>query len=173
MRKKQKKQTEKAEKAEEKKKPKQCGKGKKEEKYEKVKVKKSNNDSRNSSRDSPAENSDGGHGVLLVGGLLASSTSSDHVGLQQSTLQQQVVVGDGLVGSGQHLLGDLDAGLEGVGTVRQDLGFDDGDQTVVLADGTITGQTGGVLLDGDVGGKAISLRDLQNSSPEKKKEMNK
>ena len=124
-----------------------------------------NNDSRNGGRDSPAEGSDSGHSVLLVGGLLTGSTSSDHVGLQQSTLQQQVVVLDGLVGGSQNLLGDLDAGLEGVGTIRQDLRLDDGDQTVVLADSTIAGQTGGVLLDGDVRGETVLLADLQNSPP--------
>ena len=54
-----------------------------------------------------AQSLHGGQSDLLWGVLLGRLTGGDHVGLQQSTLQVDVVVAQGLVDGGQDGLGDL------------------------------------------------------------------
>lgn len=59
---------------------------------------------RHRGRDSAPQSGHCGHGNLLRGELLRAGVSrSDHVGLQQSTLQVNVVVGQSLVYSRQNL----------------------------------------------------------------------
>ena len=62
----------------------------------------------NSCRNRPAESSHGGLGDLLGGGPLgAVDARSDHVGLEQGALQEDVVIVESLVSSCQNGFGDL------------------------------------------------------------------
>lgn len=55
----------------------------------------------------------------------------DHVGLEQSALQVDVVVRQGLVDGSQHLLGDVLATLQVVVAVGQNLRLHDGNDAVL------------------------------------------
>lgn len=55
----------------------------------------------------------------------------DHVGLEQGTLQVDVVVGQGLVDSSQDLLSHILAAFQVVVTVGEDLGLNNGDNAVL------------------------------------------
>lgn len=75
------------------------------------------------------------HGNLLVAILVwAGVSGSNHVGLEQSALQVDVVVGQGLVDSSQDLLSDVLAALQVVVTIRENLRLDDGDDAVLRKD---------------------------------------
>lgn len=58
-------------------------------------------------------------------------SGSDHVGLEQGTLQVDVVVRQGLVDRSQDLLGNVLAALQIVVTIRKNLRLDDGDNAVL------------------------------------------
>ncbi len=65
-------------------------------------------DSSNCGRDSPLQSSDGGAGDFLWGVLgLAGLAGCDHVGLEKSSFQEDVMVVQSLVHGGQDGLGDL------------------------------------------------------------------
>lgn len=93
-----------------------------------------------------------------------SGTRGDHVGLQEDTFKINVVISEGLEDSSIDLLGSLEADTDVVFTVREDFGFDDGDETVGLADSSISGKTPSVFLDGGFRGAAVG-GDLEDSSP--------
>jgi len=99
-----------------------------------------------------------------VGSVGESGAGGDHVGLQEDTFKINVVIREGLEDSSINLLGGLEAETDVVFTVREDFGFDDGDETVGLADSGISGKTPSVFLDGDVRGAAVG-GDLEDSSP--------
>lgn len=65
----------------------------------------------------------------------------DHVGLEEAALEEDVVVVEGLEDGGEHAFSDLLADLDGVVSVLEDLGFDDGNEAVLLADGSVTSET--------------------------------
>lgn len=58
-------------------------------------------------------------------------SSGDHIGLEQSALQVDMVVRQGLVDSSQDLLCDVLATLQVVVAVGQNLGLHDGDNAVL------------------------------------------
>lgn len=60
----------------------------------------------------------------------------NHVGLEQGALQVDVVVGQGLVNSGQDLLSDVLAAFQVVVTIRKNLRLNDGDDAVLRKAGT-------------------------------------
>lgn len=121
-------------------------------------------DSGDGRRDGPLESGDGGFGHFFRSVLgLARLTSSDHVRLQESAFQEDVVVVEGLVHGGQHRLGDFLGAIQVVITIGQHLGFDDGHQAVRLADRGVTGQNVGVLQDGLV--RRSVLADLEHTAP--------
>lgn len=95
--------------------------------------------------------------------LGAFSTVQDHVGLQEGTLQKDMVVVESLVAGGKHALGNGSADLNAVRTISQDLGLDNGDQAVGLADDGITGQGVGVLVNGEL--RRAAVADLEDSTP--------
>merc|ERR1711931_59287 len=110
-----------------------------------------------------AQGSDGCHGDLLVGVLVRAGVSGgDHVGLEQGSLQVDVVVRQGLVHSGKDLLSHVLAALQVVVAVGEDLRLNNGDNAVHLADAGIAGQDVGVLKDGQFGGGG---GDLQHTAP--------
>lgn len=90
-------------------------------------------------------------------------TSSDHVGLEEGALDDQVLVKHRLHDSAEDELRDASTLVDRVITVGKDLGLDDGHKTVLLADGAIAGKSVSGLTDGSHGWAAIS--NLENSSP--------
>lgn len=58
-------------------------------------------------------------------------SGSDHVGLQEGTLQVDVVVGQSLVHCGQDLLSHVLGALQVVVTVGEDLGLNNGDNAML------------------------------------------
>jgi hypothetical protein len=60
------------------------------------------------------------------------------------------VVEHGLHDSGEHTLRNFGADLNGVLSVLEDLGLNDGDETIVLADGTVAGKAVGGFLDSKI-----------------------
>lgn len=79
-----------------------------------------------------AQGSDGGHCDLLVAVFVGAGVSgSDHVGLEQGTLQVDMVVRQGLVDCSQDLLGDVLAALQVMVTIGKNLRLDDGDNAML------------------------------------------
>jgi len=76
-----------------------------------------------------------------------------------------MVVVKGLEDGGEDTLGDVGVSLDGMDAILQDLGLDDGDETVDLADGGITGEVVGGLLNGELRRHLLSSVDLQDGSP--------
>lgn len=83
-------------------------------------------------RHGAAQGRNSGHCDLLVAVFVGAGVSgSDHVGLEQGTLQVDVVVRQGLVDRSQDLLGDVLAALQIVVTIRKNLRLDDGDNAML------------------------------------------
>jgi hypothetical protein len=124
-------------------------------------------DSRNSARDSVLKNSHSGNTNLSSTSRHSSvGTGANHVGFQQSALKEDVVVRERLVHCSQHSLSHSSSDINREVTVHQDLRFDNWDESVGLADGSIAGECVGVLDDGDRGGSgANGVIDIENSSP--------
>lgn len=121
-------------------------------------------DSGNGRGHGAAQSGDGSDGHLLGGELLgAALASGDHVGLQQGSLQVDVVVVQRLVDGGQDGLGDLLGAVQVMVTIGQHLGLNDGHDALRLADGGVTGQHVGVLQDRLVAGGVLA--DLQHATP--------
>jgi len=99
-----------------------------------------------------------------VGSGGESGTGGDHVGLQEDTFKINVVISEGLEDSSINSLGGLEADTNVVFTVTEDFGFNDGDETIGLADSSISGKTPSVFLDGGFTRAAIR-GDLEDSSP--------
>ena len=97
--------------------------------------------------------------VLAAAGL----ARCHHVGLQQGTFQEDVVVGQRLVLESQHLLRHLLGRFQVVLAVWQHLRLHDWHQAVLLADGGVAGQDVGVLHHGLVGRGVPG--DLQHAAP--------
>lgn len=71
----------------------------------------------------------------------------DHVRFQQRSLQENVMVGQRLVDERENRLGDLLGAVQVVIAVGEDLGLDDRDDAVHLADRGVTGEDVGVFED--------------------------
>lgn len=124
-------------------------------------------DTGDSRRDGSAQSSDSQFSDFSgadAGSVGESGTRGDHVGLQEDTFKINVVISEGLEDSSINSLGGLEADANVVFTVREDFGFDDGDETVGLADSSISGKTPSVFLDGGFRGAAVR-GDLEDSSP--------
>ncbi len=93
-----------------------------------------------------------------------SSSGSDHVGLQEDTFKEDVIVMEGLEDSSINFLGSLKADINAVVTITKNFGFNNGNKTVGLADSGISGKTPSIFLDSNIRWAAIST-DLENSSP--------
>jgi len=118
----------------------------------------------NGSRHGPAEGGDGGDGNLFWGVFLgALLASSYHVGLEESTFQVNVVVVESLVHECQYSLSNFLGALQVVLTIGKNLGFNDWDESVHLANGSIAGEDVGILQHGLVAGGVLA--DLEYTSP--------
>lgn len=78
---------------------------------------------------------------------VASFTRSDHVWLQEGSFKVDVMVAESLVDGGEDALGDFLANFDGVITVDEDFGLDNGDESFRLADRSVSSEDIGVLED--------------------------
>lgn len=99
-------------------------------------------------------------GRLSIG---AGRAWGDHVGLKQGTFDDQVVVQHGLHDGGKHTLGHLGADIDAVASILEDLGLNDGHESILLADGSVAGKRMSGLSDGKLGGHTVT--NLEDSSP--------
>ena len=114
--------------------------------------------------ESARKSADGGPCDLFRGFTVgAFSAGGDHVRLEHASLEEEVMVEHGLLDSGEDTLGNLSASVNIVGTILENLGLYDGDKAVLLADGTVAGESVGSLLNSKVGGEAIT--DLEDRAP--------
>ena len=74
-----------------------------------------------------------------------NATVCDHVRLQESSFQQDLVVAKGLVNSGQHSLCLCLADLNAVAAICQDLRLNNGHQSILLADDCVPSQPISIL----------------------------
>lgn len=115
-------------------------------------------------RHGAGERGDGGDGDLLRSSTdLAAGAGGHHVRLEESALEEDVLVVEGLVARGDDLLGDGAADLEVVITIHEDLGLDDGHEAVSLGNGGVLGEGEGVLGDGG-GGRGV-VGDTEDGTP--------
>jgi hypothetical protein len=96
--------------------------------------------------------------------LGAVGAGGDHVGLEERALEEDLVVVERLVDGGEDALGGGGAGLDVVPAVGEDLGLDDGDEPVLLADQRVPREPLGVLLDGELG-RLPGGADLEHGAP--------
>jgi len=64
---------------------------------------------------------------------------------------------------GENSFRDRGTGLDGVGSISENLWLDDWDKSVVLADGSISSQSVGSLIDGELTWHSVA--NLENCSP--------
>lgn len=92
--------------------------------------------------------------MVLAGG--------DHVGLEQTSLEDDVVVDQSLEQSGVGSGGGGLTSVEVVVSVNEHLGLNDGHDTGNLTDGSISGQGSGLKVDRQLTGEALS--NLEDAS---------
>mmetsp|Transcript_32873 Transcript_32873/g.66738 ORF Transcript_32873/g.66738 Transcript_32873/m.66738 type:complete len:216 (-) Transcript_32873:463-1110(-) len=79
--------------------------------------------------------------------VLALRSWCDHVGFEEGAFEQQVLVSDGPVDCALDDFGDFCRSLDRVLAIHQDFRFNDGHQTIVLTDGTVSCERPCVLQD--------------------------
>lgn len=72
---------------------------------------------------------------------------SNHVWLKETSFQENVVIIQGFEDGGQNLFSNSLADLDAVIPVTEDFGFHDGDDSVVLADSGVSGESPSIFLD--------------------------
>merc|ERR1719213_793386 len=99
-----------------------------------------------------------------LGGQLGARVRAGghHGGLQEDALEHDVLVREALEDLGPGIGGDLEGGVDVVLAVEQDLGLDDGDEAVLLADGGVAGEAVGAVEEGLVGG---ARGDVHHGAP--------
>lgn len=88
----------------------------------------------------------------------------NHVGFEEAAFPEDVVFLESFDDDGEYSFGDSLAGFDGVVSVAEDFGLDDGHKTVSLANGPVSGKTPSVFLNRLVSGTSVG-RNSQNSSP--------
>lgn len=78
-----------------------------------------------------------------------------HVGLEDDSLQLHALFSQSAERGPQGRLGHLGAALEGMSSVHEHLGLDDGHQAALLAEGGVAGQGVGVRRQARPGGPAL------------------
>lgn len=105
-------------------------------------------------------------GDLVWGHLVAVGElrpGSHHIGLKQAAFEEDVVFVERLHDGGQHSFSDLLANFDRVVSVGKDLGLDDGNEAVVLADCGVARQAPSILLDGLLAGEPVA--NLEHGTP--------
>ena len=111
------------------------------------------------------EHTDGSLSDALSAALFQTLGSlANHVGLQQGTLKKHMVVGEGLHHSSLNGLGHQSGALDVVRSVHDDFRLDDGHQTLALADASVTGERGSVLLNSQLRGSS-TLGNVDDGAP--------
>lgn len=72
----------------------------------------------------------------------------DHVGLEKYTLKEDIIVAEGLEDGCVHLFADFLAFVNGVVSVGENFRLNDRHEATLLANGCITSQSSGILLNG-------------------------
>lgn len=88
---------------------------------------------------------------------------SDHVGLEEGTFDDEVVVKHRLHDGTEHTLGYSSASLNVMISVSENLWLNDWHQAVVLANGSVSGQRVSSLVDGQLGWSPVA--NLEHGSP--------
>ena len=94
----------------------------------------------------------------VVSDLLGTSTAralspgGDHGRLEEDTLEHDIVVSEVLEGLSPGTLSDLESAVNVVVTIQKDLGLNNGDETSVLGNGSVTGKAVGAVGDSHAGG---------------------
>ena len=112
------------------------------------------------------QSSDGPSCDLRRGDLFSSREGracSDHVRLQEATLQEHLVIVQSLEDGCEDSLGDGLADFDAVVAVHQDFRLDDRDDAVSLADRSVSGESFSGVQDGQIGWLAVS--DSEHVSP--------
>lgn len=97
--------------------------------------------------------------------LGATGARGDHAGLEQRALEEHLVVVQRLVDGGEDTLRGGGAGPDVVDAAGEDLGLQDGDQPVLLADRRVPGEPLRVLPDGELRRRAGGGVDLEHGAP--------
>lgn len=92
------------------------------------------------------------------------ASRSDHIRFQQHSFEEDFIISQSLEHSLVDSFGDLLADFNGMVSIGEDFGFDDGDESIGLADGSVSGEAPSVFLDGLLAGAAVGV-DLQGGSP--------
>ena len=113
------------------------------------------------------EDTDSGKSNLLGVGLhLGIRAGANHVGLEESSLEHHVVIRKGLVASSNDSLSHGGSDLTAEVTVHEHLRLNNRHEAVGLADGSVSGESVGVLVDGHLGGSSTNgVLDVEDSSP--------
>jgi len=105
-------------------------------------------DGRHSSRNSPLEGADGVLSNDLRSHLLGVGARGDHVGLQEGTLKEDMVLVESLVAGSKDHFSDICAALNVMRAIDKDLRLHDRHQTILLADDGIASKTLSVQVNG-------------------------
>jgi hypothetical protein len=115
------------------------------------------------SRDSPLEGSDSVLSNDLRGHPLGVGARGDHVGLQEATLKEDVVLVESLVAGSKDHLGDVSTALNVMRSIDKDLRLNNGHQTILLADDGVASKTLGVQVNGQL--RWLVRANLEDSTP--------
>ncbi|CAM0884206.1 unnamed protein product [Alopecurus aequalis] len=100
--------------------------------------------------DGPLEGAGGVLGDDLIGNLLGVGSRGNHVGLQEGTLKENVLVVEGLVAGSKDHLSHVGTAVDVMRTINKDLRLNNGHQTVLLANDGVASKTLSVLLNGEL-----------------------
>lgn len=100
--------------------------------------------------------------LLGTGPAAALCSGGNHGRLQQDTLEQNTIVSQVLEGLSPSHLSHFKGAVDVVITVQEDFGLDNGDQTGVLGNGSVTSETVSAVANGD--GRGAS-RDGNDGAP--------
>ena len=106
----------------------------------------------------------------LGGGRRPLEAVPGHVGIENGPLEVNTVVCQCLKLHSHDALHGLGAGVDIAVTVRHDLGLNDGDKALGVADEGVLGKLIGGLTDGKVGGKAVLWVNLETTKTERGKD---
>lgn len=115
--------------------------------------------------DRSAQGTDSHPGDFLCTLLFSAFRSrSDHVGLEEGSFNDKLVVKHSLHDNCKDVFRDFSTSVDIVSTINQNFWLDDGHKSVVLADTTITGESMCSLVNRELRGATIRS-NLKNSSP--------
>jgi hypothetical protein len=115
------------------------------------------------SGDGPLEGADGVLSDDLGRHLLGVRAWGDHVGLEEGTLEEDMVLVEGLVARSEDHLRDVGAAVDVVRAINKDLGLDDRHQPVLLADDGVASEALRIQINGEL--RRLVGADLEDGAP--------